>query len=1043
MPNNPIILPKGIASADGDAVAASQTHVVNTALAGIFSNVDEVQTALERVDGTGLGAQFRQITGSFAATYFAGSDNTNTWYGGNQTVGIRVVAPTNGQYTFTMPDSGDMASVFSDLASRGLGQVYTLTLEYNGGNSGFVNRNRLTINNASISNGFPQGTFPTVLAQGQSATFRIERVGGVTGQWERLGIQNTANPVPTFGEFVFQNIQWNNSDNSSLPGTGAVLKGYAFPVGGSNPNDGTLRQGLLDSGVSDRIIYDGDYVVWTADSFTSWLDGDDWFVLPRNQLELLSREQGNFLAQVSEIDNRADVAPVSFLANDALVWLSENPLAEAPFLNPSTDSNNPRSGDDYRYIGGRENRDGMMRFQFSQNRFNSYLTLGITPSFIAAHDESDIFIYLRDIDGNITQTLNLASDFTFVDDATFTNGTVRHYQRSTSFNYPFLATIEIWLTQVQEHFRLNPASVDITQNVANLMENQLSPDVAEKLNRALPDPGTDFSSIEDRLMRRGQITISSPDHAARFYSASASDPYPQGLADFTQVSADSPIFTATDVVLFVATPEPGLFVLMNTTADTIFPLMTGTPDVEVVESLTDSGTTYFIWRISGVTSGHRFEVNRTTIEDVIVERNDIANLKDDIIRIDAELSHAALNLPDEVVDILDNELSVTEESTPTTVSTAYNNGLGSTTSQSVFFEVSPNTPSAGILTSNAISATSGSRARRKLMYIPEDQVLGNSVYLSAFDGTTGRDLIEYSNGVFNAKVRIPSVPASTSTQTIYPAPATRVSGAGIWQNIPALTFVNGVPVPEADELFFTRNIPTSSTTLTIQYRGHANGNIFGAGTTTLDNVGGSSDQFANFTINDGSETAFIEVRYSASDRNIRVSVTERVNSGLPTINDIEVILSYSETRTIPATPGSTRDVRISSDNNQTHTFAIKPSASNTLIIVGDEAEVDTRRDYTTLFGNDENGHLVLVTDNGTFFDYEDMEPTSATVSDLENHGTLPQYGLFTTQYSRETELNIGVTVRPAGLNVADLPTSATGLASGDIWVNGGVLSIVP
>ena len=120
--------------------------------------------------------------------------------------------------------------------------------------------------------------FPTVLAQGQSATFRVVR----GGQWERINFQQAVNPAPTLGEVVLQTLGWNNSNGSFLPQGPMVLKGYAFPVVASNPNDGTLRQGLLDAGVSDRIIYDGDYVVWTADSFTSWTNGDDWFVLPRN-----------------------------------------------------------------------------------------------------------------------------------------------------------------------------------------------------------------------------------------------------------------------------------------------------------------------------------------------------------------------------------------------------------------------------------------------------------------------------------------------------------------------------------------------------------------------------------------------------------------------------------------------------------------------------------------------------------------------------------------------------------------------------------------
>ncbi|CAL9957757.1 hypothetical protein VPH219E481_0029 [Vibrio phage 219E48-1] len=1015
----PIIakLQKAFVGNDG-LVDAVDTDVNNGNLTGLLSNAGEVQESLERIDSTGLGAQFREIDGSFIANYSDGSENTNTWYGGHQTVGIRVAPTANGQYTFTMPDFGDMTSVFDDLLSRGLGETYTLTLEYTGGNTGFVNRNRLTIQNASVSNGFVQGTFPTVLSQGQSATFRLER----SGQWERLNIQQAVNPVPTFGEFVFQNTGWNNSDGSFLPPASAVLKGYAFPVIGSNPNDGTLRQGLLDSGVSDRTIYDGDFVVWTADAFSAWTNSDDWFVLPRNQLELLSRQEANFLAQVSEVDNRVDIGLVQFMANNALVWLSENVLAEAPFLNPSSDPNNPRSGDDYAYIGGQENRNAQNLFQFGQNRFGSFITVGITPSFLVGNSASDIFVRVRDSDtGEILDSFNLADDFVLVDDATFTNSTVTHFQRSTSINYPFLAVIEIVLTQVQEHFTLNPNSVNVVGNIPqdSLTEDKLSTEVRNKLNATQPDDTNRFEEIEARLSPYIDLTINTPDAFARFMDAAPTDAYPSDLTGFNSVSADNPRYTGNNTVLFIATPEPGNFALLNVTSDTIVALAQGQPNVEIIESLSVSGTTYFVYRVSGLTSGHVYEVDRTTSERVLAWPNDIDNLQDDVDRIDAQLEHAVFDLPDAVVQVLEHEVSVTEEDTPTIVATDYNTGLGNTSAQTVFYETSPNTPSGGAQTSKPINETTGDRSRRKLVYIPAGTTYNNQVYLWAYDGSTQTDLIRYQDGAFNAKVFVAAKSAGSSTETLYPAPSNRVSGSGVWISIPALTFTNGVPVPLADEAFFTRNVPSSSVALNIQYRGHANGNLFGASSATLAGVGGSSDVSTTFTLNDGNESATVEVLWRASQRDIRVSVTERVGSGLPTINDVQVILSYDETRTIPATAATTRDVQIEFEHPGGQVFAVKPSATGTLILVGDRAEIDTGYLYTDLFAAGETGHLSVAVEAATFLDYEDFEPIATTVTDLENHATLPQFGLFTTQYTHETIVDLAtqLTVRDNQGNV--------------------------
>ena len=481
---------------------------------------------------------------------------------------------------------------------------------------------------------------------------------------------------------------------------------------------------------------------------------------------------------------------------------------------------------------------------------------------------------------------------------------------------------------------------------------------------------------------------------------------------------------------------------MNITSDTVLALDDAEATVSVLESFFENNTSYFVYQVTGLTSGHVYEVDRTELNPVYAWPTDIQRNHDAIERIDAELEHAVLGLSDDVVNILENDLSVTEETTPSIVATEYNKGFSGTASQAVFYEPNENAGSGGFRSSRPINENTGDQTRRKLIYFAQGQAYANQAYVHSFDGTTITDLIRYSNGVFNAQVFVPAIPAGTATSTIYPAPSNRVSGEGIWINVPAITFINGVPSTLADEVFFTRNIPSQSTILTIQYRGHANGNLFGAASTTLAGVGGSSEVATTFTLNDGSETATVEVRYYPSARDIRVTVQERVNSGLPTINDIEVILSYSETRTIPATDATVREVEIDRVGVHPVVFAIKPSSSNTLILVGNEREIDTGYAYTDLFDTDESGHLAVVNESSRFLNYEDFDVIASTVQDLENHATLPQFGLFTTNYTDETTLNLGVTLRPQGLNVADLPTSATGLASGDVWFDGAGLRVV-
>lgn len=220
------------------------------------------------------------------------------------------------------------------------------------------------------------------------------------------------------------------------------------------------------------------------------------------------------------------------------------------------------------------------------------MTVGVTPNFIAGHPESTIDVILRDSGGAIIERWNLADDFTFVDDATFTNSTYRHYQRAQSINYPFLATLEVWLTEVQSHFRFDPSSVDVTPNVTGLLEHQLEEAVQEKLNRAIPDQGVTYAEIEDRLEPIISVTHSEPDGSARFATYDGTGAYPTQLSDFTQVPSNNPQFTNNNTGMFVATVQPqfGLFVTEYTSETDLVTPVTLRPGGINVSDLPTSAT---------------------------------------------------------------------------------------------------------------------------------------------------------------------------------------------------------------------------------------------------------------------------------------------------------------------------------------------------------------------------------------------------------------------------------------------------------------------
>ncbi len=545
--------------------------------------------------------------------------------------------------------------------------------------------------------------------------------------------------------------------------------------------------------------------------------------------------------------------------------------------------------------------------------------------------------------------------------------------------------------------RLNDAVRQVAQVEAAGVEMRLG----ARIDAVIGTVDQEDASIESLIPRVSpyeNIDRTAPDVFARFLNSTGVDNYPSTVESMTSVSPENPRFTINNVAMYVAVRPQGDKALNNITASTSIILADSTPNVELGESITGAdGFVYFIYRVTSLTSGNVFEVDTLSQEQVVAWQNSIDNLQGDVQRIDAELEHALLNLSDDVVQVFENDVTVTEENTPNVVASDYNKSLSGTNIQTIYPEANPNVFDGSELKSEAINVNiANDRYRNKLIYLPRTEVYTNKVYLNANDGTTTTDLIEYANGVFFAKVFVPAIPAGTRIVTIYPGIQNHISGPGIWNTLTT------IPV-QATEVFFVNDVPATNTGVTIQYRGHANGNIFGASSIVLP----ANQPSVSFILDDGSETATVEVL--RRNGQIRVSVTERVNTGLPTINDVQVILSYQSVIVVPETPATVRNVAIENVSaDLDNVFAIKPSAAGNLIIVGTRTEIDTGYLYTTLFAANESGTLNITTDNSIFFDYEDIDIITSTIVSLENHSILPQYGLFTTQYTHDTILDFSV-----------------------------------
>lgn len=477
----PVIAPfqKAYVSSEGlvDAVDVDNNNADQT---GILSGTTDLQSVLNRIDGTGLGLDTTTFAGDFSAT----ASNISTWFNGlarihllgedNQADAIRA---------FTLPGATVLNTLFDDLSAKGLAEVFELEVSYLGGPSTTTSENNIKIGPRVAPAPQIEGTTGVTLSRGESVTFRIRRAASVLSNYEIVSEdQITTISADPLNDIELQTVNW-DAGTGTLPTN--VQRGYAFEVVNA-PAD--------DSGRLGETMRNEDWVVWVGDPFVSgtndWeTEPHEWIVIASHDVRRLTLIGQNFLNTVSEVDRRADAAFAESETTDALVWLSPAALVTAPFLVPSSDTDNPRTPETVAYIGGRENRNADEQFTFNQSYPTSFLYVGITPNYITANTEANIDIVIKDADGIEARRFNLADDFRLIDDDTFTNNTVRHYVYNnggpadeTSLNYNPNEVIEIVRVETQRGFTLNSDSVDVTQNVDDIAENQLDLNVQAKLN---------------------------------------------------------------------------------------------------------------------------------------------------------------------------------------------------------------------------------------------------------------------------------------------------------------------------------------------------------------------------------------------------------------------------------------------------------------------------------------------------------------------------------------------------------------------------------
>lgn len=101
----------------------------------------------------------------------------------------------------------------------------------------------------------------------------------------------------------------------------------------------------------------GDVIVALQDSPSLIVSetNDDWLVIRNATNDIISLAEVHFLNATNEVDTfEDDRLADNTNISDVRLWLSPFILDHAPFINPSTDPNNPQSGETGEYIGGDE-----------------------------------------------------------------------------------------------------------------------------------------------------------------------------------------------------------------------------------------------------------------------------------------------------------------------------------------------------------------------------------------------------------------------------------------------------------------------------------------------------------------------------------------------------------------------------------------------------------------------------------------------------------------------------------------------------------------
>ena len=435
---------------------AEDIEVSPTNLTGVLSGTSDAQSALLRIDGTGIGSNIFQFTGSYSAQ----SSNIDEWFNGRQLNRLRctddgpVIPPT-----FTLPGATALNAAFDQLVAKSLAEVIRLRIEYTGPSSTFLR----VIARSGTGNPVIRGTSVVIIRSGIFVEFEVTRTNTTISDY----VSSPFTQIGDAGAGSLESIKlinptsqlWDASDTANgLPTQ--VVKGNAYKV--FNVPSGTDT-------ILDEVMENGDWVVWEGETFTSWTATPHlWFVLPAHDVRRISALETEFLSGVQESDesDRNGIARGANYADSA---------GEIRLKIYST------RGD---YSAADLNTTGDIDEYTETTDQSGFLGIRLTGTQSSLADTlPTLYVYSEDSSGNFTRLLNLSDNFSHEGDFSGESD----YLSVEPINYGANNTLRIYVGSIIERF--NALNLDI-------VESNLSDSVQQKLNRQDTSSSIDRQRLE-------------------------------------------------------------------------------------------------------------------------------------------------------------------------------------------------------------------------------------------------------------------------------------------------------------------------------------------------------------------------------------------------------------------------------------------------------------------------------------------------------------------------------------------------------------------